>query len=150
MTGTLTQSPSHTAQVRGWYKQSKGPKSGSACSQPLSARLGLTPSHNYRPTGTKKSGSQARARLRSGKQQSKPNPQSEVYSQQSFPPPSPAQDRDRQAGAKKSLQWVAAEGPLRTKRGPGPQVLPVWLPPARLSPLHLLPSLGRGRGAGSW
>lgn len=64
-------------------------------------------------------GSQVWALLRGSKLAQQPNPQSEVYSQQSFPPPSPAQDRDRQAGAKKRLQWVA-EGPLRTKRGPGP------------------------------
>jgi hypothetical protein len=43
-----------------------------------------------------------------------------------------------------------AEGPLRNEEGPWPPGHAMSGSPAQLSPLHLLPSLGRGRGAGSW
>lgn len=82
-----------------------GAKTESEPRCPLPVRVGLTPLDNLkRPSevnqgdrGTKL-GSQGWAFSRGKQTARQQNPQSEVYSRQSFPPPSPAQDRDRQLG----------------------------------------------------
>lgn len=76
----------------------------------------------------------------------KQNPQSEVYSQQSSPPPSPARDRDRQAGGEDGAP--GAEGPLRNREGPRPPSQTMsGSPSLAKSTVPPCPALGRGEGA---
>lgn len=119
---------------------------------PLPVRAGLTPLCNLlRPSevnqgdGGTKLGSQGWAFTWGKQTAQQQNPQSEVYSRQSSPPPSPAQDRDRQPGVKMG-------GPLRNREGPWPpRPCRVWLPqPGRVHCASLPSPRERGGGAGSW
>ena len=100
---------------------------------------------NHRDRGTKLG--VPRLGLLLGKQTAQQqNPQSEVYSQQSSPPPSPARDRDRQAEGEDGAP--GAEGPLRNREGPRPPGHTVsGFPSLAESTVPPCPALGRGEGA---